>query len=109
MVPDELLIRCIAAVEAGENPKEVAARYPEHAAALESLLQAVVALRGIPKARMSSSGFGAGRRALAAEAARLQQLRAQQEMQHSAPAQPSTTPPIEQFPAPQDDVETAAR
>src|SRR5436190_2049466 len=70
MVSEELLSRCIAAVEAGENPIQVAARYPEYATELEPLLQAMAALRSAAKPSMSSSGFVAGRQAVAAEAAR---------------------------------------
>src|SRR5688572_23071234 len=85
MVPEELLTRCIAAVETGENPTQVAARYPEYAAELEPLPQAVALLRATPKPRMSGTGFVAGRRAIAEEAARrAAQLKAEQAENASA-------------------------
>src|SRR5687768_16360481 len=76
MVPEELLTICINAVEAGEEPTQVAARYPDYAADLEPLLKAVVILRSTPKPTMSGVGFVAGRRALFAAAQQAAALKA---------------------------------
>ena len=69
MVPEDILTTCIAAVEAGEDPATVLARYPDHAAELAPLLGTVVALRRAPKPRMSDEGFARARRRLAQVAA----------------------------------------
>src|SRR4051812_22756733 len=91
MVPEELLSSCIAAVEAGDNPIQIAARYPEYAGELAPLLQTVSALRSAAKPRMSGGGFAAGRQVIAAEAARrAAQLKA--EKAGLTPASPANKP-----------------
>ena len=98
MVPEEILTICIAAVEAGEDPDEVAARYPEYATELASLLKAVVTLQRSPKPTMSGVGFVAGRRALAMAAARHAAERASQMKTHASTESSTQLQPTESHP-----------
>ncbi|RIK45270.1 MAG: hypothetical protein DCC57_16795 [Chloroflexi bacterium] len=90
MLPEEILTTCIAALEAGEEPAAVLARYPEYVAELELILYAVATLRGAQKPRLSGPAFVRGRRALA-EALAARQAAA--EAGAAAAPPPDETPP----------------
>ena len=70
---DEILDKCIEAIEKGESVDTCLALYPAYAPELEPLLSMVGSLRSLPVPEMSLAGFESGRLAIA-EAAKQKEL-----------------------------------
>jgi len=91
---EEILARCLEALERGETIDQCLARYPEHGSELEPLLRLAVAVRSAPRPRLSTDAYTKGRAALKAQASYQQSLQApfQHRPQNQPP--PSTKRPV---------------
>jgi hypothetical protein len=83
---EEILARCLEALERGETIDQCLARYPEHGSDLEPLLRLAVTVRSAPRPRLSTDAYTRGRAALKAQASYQQSLQAP--FQHKPLGQP---------------------
>jgi hypothetical protein len=65
---EDILARCLDALEHGETIEHCLARYPQHAAELAALLRLATGVRSTPQPRLSASAFARGRIAVVAQA-----------------------------------------
>ncbi len=92
MTFEDILARCLDALEQGETIENCVDRYPQHATELISLLNLAIAVRSTPQPRLSANGFARGQAVVMAQA-RLQQA-------HHAPFKPAHVAAARQLPAP---------
>lgn len=73
---EEILARCLEALDRGETIDQCLARYPAQGSELEPLLRLAVAVRSAPRPRLSTDAYTKGRAALHAQAHYQQSLQA---------------------------------
>src|SRR3954453_15258327 len=68
MAFEEILARCLDALEQGETIEHCLARYPEYATNLAPILQLATVIRSTPQPRLSPGAYTSGRAAVIAQA-----------------------------------------